>query len=150
MNQNTFNLHSWNPTSRPPTKEGEYIVMTNYEDVFIVKFKDGQWESPERYNAGEYPEFWTTLPTTYVPSAELFGPRLATHSGIDKNQISWLSVIEDPPDNPDGSLKDFLAQVDMNATVSFLKANPKGKEAILHQLGIILRDLEICSGISEE
>ena len=57
----------WKPVSQPPPSEGEYVCYTNYEDVFVLKYKfyhdgEGAWERPSRFNHGEQVAFWGEKP----------------------------------------------------------------------------------------
>ena len=52
----------WSPVVTPPDLEGEYVVYTNYRDVFVLKFEKGKWEQATRFNKGEHVDFWIERP----------------------------------------------------------------------------------------
>ena len=47
-----------------PIEDGEYVCFTNYGDVFVLHFVDGEgWEKADRFNEGECVEFWIAQPS---------------------------------------------------------------------------------------
>lgn len=52
----------WKSVDIPPFIDGEYVVVTNYDDVFMLDFKGGKWIPPSRFNKGEIPAYWIEKP----------------------------------------------------------------------------------------
>ena len=56
----------WIPVTKPPRTTREVVVVTNYNDVFILTYTktadDGIWQTPDRFNSGEKVEWWTDKP----------------------------------------------------------------------------------------
>jgi len=55
---------AWQPSTEMPKANGEYVCITNYDDVFMLRFCDGSWKPAHRFNRGEKVAWWIPIPAT--------------------------------------------------------------------------------------
>lgn len=70
---------AWTTARIKPKRDGQYVCLTNYGDVFVIWCTMGEWDRPARFNDGEYVEWW--IPAPCSPEAEAcHTPRINTHT----------------------------------------------------------------------
>ena len=53
---------AWRPGTETPIKNGEYVCVTNFGDVFALLFYEGAWKPAARFNRDEKVAWWTPVP----------------------------------------------------------------------------------------
>jgi hypothetical protein len=53
---------AWHPSTETPTRNGEYVCVTNFGDVFALLFYEEAWKPAARFNRGEKVAWWTPMP----------------------------------------------------------------------------------------